>query len=90
MNTETLLPLVFPAISYFVGFLSGWFIRDATKQRTANKSSFVLIMVTTVWAISMFVDIVSSTYETSPLVHALMGAIVGFFYKPGTQNNEKN
>jgi hypothetical protein len=52
------------------------------KQKTASKSGFVLTVVTTIWAISMFVDIVSSQYETSPLVHGLMGAIVGFFYRP--------
>jgi len=71
-------------ISYGLGFLSGYIIhRFIEKTEEKDNSTFVLIIVTLIWAISMIVDIVSPTYETSPLLHGLMGAIVGFYYKKG-------
>lgn len=69
--------------SYIAGLLTGYFISRIYKPAENQKTNdFVLIVVTVVWALSMFIDIVSPQYETSPLVHGLMGAIVGFFYKP--------
>ncbi len=72
-------------LSYIGGVLSGFVLRmwmDREKGIPFSGNNFVLIMVTGIWAISMIVDILSPAYETSPLVHGLMGAIVGFFYRP--------
>jgi uncharacterized membrane protein len=66
------------------GFLIGYIVRgmvDKTNLGEKNYANYVLVIVSTVWALSMFIDIISPAYETSPLVHGLMGAIVGFFYK---------
>lgn len=78
MNT-----LIIGIVSYVAGLLSGYVVSRFYKPPdNANKGEFVLIMVTIIWALSMIVDILSPQYETSPLVHGLMGAIVGFFYRP--------
>lgn len=77
MNT-----IIIGVVSYVAGLLSGFFISKFYHPEADKKGEFVLIVVTVVWALSMFYDIISPTYETSPLVHGLMGAIVGFFYKP--------
>lgn len=74
-------------VSFMLGMALGFFLRGfAVKANIEDKldqSFFVLSVVTFVWAVSMIVDIVSPTYETSPMVHGLMGGIVGFyFYKP--------
>lgn len=69
--------------SYVAGLLSGWFVsRFYRPASDTNKGEIVLVVVTAIWALSMIIDIISPTYETSPLVHGLMGAIVGFFYRP--------
>ena len=69
--------------SYLGGLFTGYFISRIWKPvDDKNKGDFVLLAVTMIWAFSMIVDIISPQYETSPLVHGLMGAIVGFFYKP--------
>jgi hypothetical protein len=73
-------------VSFILGGAIGFFLRGLVGNAIENKldqSFFVLSIVTLVWAISMIVDIVSPQYETSPMVHGLMGGIVGFyFYKP--------
>lgn len=71
--------------SFVAGIVLGWFSRGFIDKNIKNKDSgntLVLIIVSLVWMTSVLVDIVSPTYETSPLLHGLMGAIVGFFYKP--------
>lgn len=74
----------------FVGFFGrGLFDRQGKRgENTAN--TFVLVIVTLIWATSVLIDILSPTYETSPLIHGLMGAIVGFFFKPWQTNQEKD
>lgn len=75
---------VFAFISYILGIATGYYLRGVTKDKAnlqLNGNIIVLVIVSSIWAISMVMDIVSPSYETSPLVHGLMGAIVGFFYK---------
>jgi hypothetical protein len=93
MTTTQILPTIDPSVLGYVtvgltsgvaGFLLGYLIRgivDKTDVGQKNYANYVLVIVTSVWALSMFIDIISPAYETSPLVHGLMGAIVGFFYK---------
>ncbi len=72
-------------VSFVAGTIVGWFARGFIDKNISNKDSgntAVLIIVSLVWMASVLVDIVSPAYETSPLLHGLMGAIVGFFYKP--------
>jgi len=82
--------IIIATISYILGFLSCYILRKEIKARTKSQSknpikenTFVLAVVTIMWAISVLIDIASPQYETSPFIHGLMGAIVGFFYKPG-------
>lgn len=80
--TTDLINIPIAIISYGLGFLSGYWFRDKFKSLTQQQNStFILLAVTGVWVISVLVDIASPTYETSPMLHGLMGAIVGYFYK---------
>ena len=48
-----------------------------------SSKNFLLITVTLIWALSMVVDIVSTSYDVPIAVHGILGAIVGFFfYRP--------
>lgn len=90
MTPEQSAPIILAGVSYVAGFLSGFLVKAVFRMKTEDNAAFVLIVVTIVWAISMLIDIISPQYETSPLVHGLMGAIVGFFYRPwrGGKNGE--
>jgi hypothetical protein len=75
--------IIIGIVSYVAGLLSGYGVSRVWKPSPDQKNSdIVLLVVTVIWALSMIIDIISPTYETSPLVHGLMGAIVGFFYRP--------
>lgn len=74
--------IIVAVVSYLAGLMSGFFLRTVFSDKKIENNTAVLMVVTMVWAVSMFVDILTPTYETSPLVHGLMGAIVGFFYRP--------
>jgi len=85
MSSELISSLIIGITSYTAGLLSGYFLRGTIKEKVLlaeNGNTLVLTVVTLIWAASMLVDIISPEYTTSPLVHGLMGAIVGFFYKP--------
>ena len=74
--------------AYGGGIISGFLLRmliDRKQDKPFDGNIMVLVMVTCIWAISMIVDIISPAYETSPFVHGLMGAIVGFFYRPANK-----
>ena len=70
--------------AYLGGIVSGFILRMflEKEEKPFSGNNMVLIVVTGIWAISMIVDILNPVYETSPFVHGLMGAIVGFFYRP--------
>lgn len=81
------LTIITAFVSYLGGLISGFVMAklwqySKTGTTDAIRGELVLFVVTMIWAVSMIVDIISPQYETSPLVHGLMGAIVGFFYKP--------
>lgn len=75
--------IIIGIISYCLGIITGIFANRMIDKTNAtyDNSTLVLVIVTIIWSMSMIVDVVNPTYETSPLVHGLMGAIVGFYYK---------
>lgn len=82
--------LIIGLLSFVAGFITGFVFRGIKDKRgDTDNNSIVLMIVTVIWALSMLVDIISPEYETSPLVHGLMGAIVGFFYKPFSRQQDK-
>jgi hypothetical protein len=82
MNNTVLVAIA----SYAGGLISGYILaRFIDKKAISDKGNgdIVLLAVTIMWVISMAVELTTPVYKTSPLVHGLMGAIVGFFYRPG-------
>lgn len=92
---HTVQHFVISLVSYGFGIVTGLFLSDVLKEKTNrlfdkdNGNHLVLIIVTSVWFLSMIIDIMSPEYETSPYVHGLMGAIVGFFYRKQNEANNK-
>ncbi len=87
MYNLLLLQLVTAVVSFFLGNISGYLLHDKL-QKSFNMSenaskNFLLVVVTLIWSCSMLVDIISPNYDVPVAVHAIMGAIVGFFfYRP--------
>jgi uncharacterized membrane protein YfcA len=80
MNTSYIVTAIF---SYVVGIISGVFLAPLLKNnfKETNYKSVVLLVVSVMWTISVAVEIANPEYKTNPLIHGLMGSIVGFFYK---------
>lgn len=80
MTTESVLVAI---ISYVLGLFSGiaasYYLRENIKA--VDYKNVVLIVVSIMWTLSVAVEIVNPNYNTSPLIHGLMGSIVGFFYR---------
>lgn len=84
MDTNAANYIMISGVSFALGTLTGIFVKERflKDKEIAQANNFVLVVVTLIWAISMIYDIISPEYTTNPMVHGLMGAIVGFFYKP--------
>lgn len=81
-------------ISFIIGNCTGWFLHVFIRKQVNNAGEgtekiIVLLAVTMIWFLSMLYDMFDPNYSTSPLVHGLMGVIVGFFFKPTLFKNDK-
>lgn len=72
-------------ISFFIGNISGFFLARLMFKPPFNfgleqRINWLIFIVSLVWIISIFVELSSTQYQTSPFIHGIMGAIVGFFF----------
>lgn len=90
MDTPIIHDATISVVSVGMGFILGFLTKSAMVRRIDSKQSetFVLVAVTVMWVISVAVDLLNADYQTSPLIHGLMGAIVGFYYKPKKGEHE--
>lgn len=82
IQTITITTLILTtSTSFLVGVLVGWIasnhkdINQDTKLKT-----MVAVVITLGWASGTVAGIFIASYTVSPLLHALMGAIVGYFF----------
>lgn len=79
--------LVISLVSFILGNVSGYLFHDFMKKTLsiseADSKNFLVLVVTTVWAIGMIVGLVNPSYQVPLPTHGILGVIVGFFfYKP--------
>ena len=72
-------------VSFLIGNITGFILARVLAKAPFNldgedRINYLIGIVSFVWFISVVVDIVNPHYETSPLIHGIMGAIVGFFF----------
>lgn len=86
--------LIIAIVAYVAGIVTGYIFREFffhNAQQDDKGNNFILFVVTCVWAVSVLADILDPKYDTSPMIHGLMGAIVGYFYRFNIfGKNEKN
>ncbi len=63
------------------GGLAGWFYGDKGDEITKSRlRTGVAIIVTAMWAVTIVAEIVIPTYTTAMVIHAIMGAVVGYLF----------
>lgn len=72
-----------------IGSVVGWIlIESPVIESKAKLKAMVAAAVTIVWIIATIADIIVTGYAMSPLIHALMGGLVGYFFtNDGVQFN---
>jgi hypothetical protein len=76
------LTILLSGISIFLaGLVSGWLYSRESTTSTETKMKIVVGMVITLgWISATAAGIFIAGYTVSPMLHALMGAIVGYFF----------
>lgn len=74
--------IILLAIAPFcIGLLIGWIMSNHEELTAQHKlKTMVAVVVTLGWISATMAGILIATYSVSPLLHALMGAIVGYFF----------
>jgi len=68
-------------VSFVIGFVTGWvYTRDSSRTVETNVKWLVALVITLGWILATGAGIFITGYTVSPLLHALMGAIVGYFF----------
>ena len=66
---------------FLIGLALGYIYSRQSADSTKEKMQVVIsIVVTVVWVAAMIADIFLTGYTISPMVHAIMGAVVGYFF----------
>jgi len=66
---------------FCIGILIGWIMPNHAELTTQNKlKTMVAVVITLGWISATIAGILIASYTVSPLLHALMGAIVGYFF----------
>lgn len=75
-------PLILLIVTlFFVGVLIGWIISNHAELTAKRRLRIMISVVVTLgWLYATTASIFVTSYTVSPLVHALMGAIVGYFF----------
>lgn len=78
--TLTTLSLVLVA-TFLLGFLTGWLLSNKNPISTQKKLRIlVAVVISLAWLSATIAGIIVGSYTVSPLIHALMGGIVGYFF----------
>lgn len=90
LPTESVFSMLSFAIGLIMGGVLGFMVRGYVDKKINSipAKDLVMLTVVSVFIISMLIDFISPTYETSPFLYGLMGAIVGFFYRPGQEGGK--
>lgn len=84
MNTLLLYILAIAGSAFVIGLGVGWVLtKDSELSQKSKLKTGISIVVTIVWLIAVIADIFMTAYTLSPLIHGIMGAIVGYFFTDG-------
>jgi len=69
--------------AYFAGLISGIVLSYILHRKNKDVASndIVLLAVTIIWTFTRLVSLINTQIVVSPALDALMGGLVGYFYK---------
>lgn len=74
--------LTVAAVFFGIGFASGFYTAGILERADkADVRLYISLLVAVVWASSVAAGIIVPTYEPSLALHAIMGAVAGYFFK---------
>lgn len=66
---------------FLLGLGIGYIYSRDSEASTASRTRTALaVLVTIVWTFAVAADVLVTGYTVSPLIHAIMGAVVGYFF----------
>ncbi len=80
LNSFAIAIIFFISGTIFGFFLHKFLSKSSFNFDTDDRINWLIITVSIVWIFSVLWDAINPNYETSPLIHGIMGAIVGFFF----------
>jgi len=82
MVTPITTTIILVAVTlFFLGLLLGWlYSKDSDVTTRSKLRLMVAVAVTMGWISATGAGILIASYTVSPILHALMGAIVGYFF----------
>lgn len=80
-DTQTRILLM--VVSYLAGLVSGVVMSYILHRKNKDVASndIVLLAVTMVWTLTRLTSLINTNINISPALDALMGGLVGYFYK---------
>ena len=84
MNLLIIYVLAIAIVVFVIGLGIGWVLtKDSALSQKSKLKTGISIAVTIVWMFTVVADVFMTGYTLSPLVHAIMGAVVGYFFTDG-------
>lgn len=90
-------------LTYFIiGFIIGFFFRivfDSLRHHVKTRVEImtkgegrmaIATIVVIIWCVTIIAEIVNSSYKVNPLIHGIMGTVVGYFFLIKDGDNGKN
>lgn len=73
--------LIAVVVLAIVALVAGWVHNNGNQEKVQRRIRTVLsLVVTSVWIATVVADMLFTGYSVSPLLHGIMGAIVGYFF----------
>lgn len=67
--------------AFLLGIALGYLYSGESERSAESKAKVIItVTITSMWVVAMIADIFITGYAISPLVHAIMGAVVGYFF----------
>lgn len=82
--SDTLMKLLTYIVAYLAGLASGVvlsYFLNKKKTGDIKSNDIVLMAVTVVWTLTRLISLLNTNIVVSPALDALMGGLVGYFYK---------
>ena len=81
--SDTQTKILLAIVSYLAGLVSGVVVSYVLrcKKKDVASNDIVLLAVTMVWTLTRLTSLINTNINISPALDALMGGLVGYFYK---------